>query len=132
MPDTFARAAALTLLAAVLAACASTQDTIQQQQEKLQSLGASTRFVADSWLAGETSDTYTRTALDALFRQVEQQRAVLASTPRMLADGTAAALSQQAEQLSRILALMQQDVERQDGAALRRRLGGTPLIPDGQ
>lgn len=133
MTDVIARTAAATLLAVVFAsACASRQETIQQQNEKLQSLGASTRFVAESWLAGETSNTYTRTAFDAIFRQVEQQRAVLAAKPQMLADATAASLSQQAEQLSRTLALMQQDVERQDGSALRVRLGAATLIPGGQ
>lgn len=123
----------MTLLAAVFAAaCASEQDTIQQQQEKLESLGASTRLVADDWLAGELPTVYTRTALDAMFRQVEQQRAVLAAKPTTLADARGASLSQQAEQLSRLIAQMQQDVELQNATALRGRLGAIPLVPDGK
>lgn len=112
---------------ALLTACQSTQDVIQQQREKLESLGASTRLVADDWLAGQLSRRYTSTAFDALYEQVEQQRATLAASPEALADTRGAALSQQAEQLSRTIAAMGQDVERGDTAALRARLTRIPL-----
>jgi hypothetical protein len=122
VPDAFARAAALCVVSAFLtAACASTQDTIRQQREKLESLGASTRLLADDWLAGHLAQRYTRTAFDALFLQVEQQRAALATTPEALADPQGAALSQQAEQLSRTIAELEQDLERGDNASLRAR-----------
>jgi hypothetical protein len=119
------RAAAVFALCSV--GCASPQATIQQQEEKLESLAASTVLLADDYLAGHLSRTYTRTALDALLRQVEQQRAVLA-TSKMLIDAKAASLSHQADALSRLLAQMQDDVRRGDAAALAgRRAAITPL-----
>lgn len=134
MADAFAKTSATLVLAAILvcAGCTSTQDTVQQRQEKLESLAASTRLIAQSWLEGHVSKTYARTAFEAMLAQVEQQRAVLASKPRTLADGHGAALSQQAEQLSRLIAQMQQDVELQNATALRGRLGAIPLVPDGK
>ena len=115
------------VLVLVLAGCQSTQSTIHQQREKLESLAASTRMLADDWLAGQLPPRYTRTAFDALYRQVEQQRSALAATPAALADARGATLSQQAEQLSRAIAVMEEDVARADAAALRARLSTLPL-----
>jgi hypothetical protein len=110
------------------AGCASQPDTIRQQQEKLQSLAASTRLLTDDFLAGQVSQTYARTAFDALCRQVEQQRAVVA-TPALLADARAAALAQQADALSRLLARMQDDVRRGDALALATRRDAIAPLP---
>lgn len=125
-------AAVVAVATALSGACASRQDTIRQQREKLESLGASTALLVDDFLAGQLSPTYARTALDALFVQVEQQRAALASEPDTLVDGTAASLSQRAEQLSRLVAQMRQDVARDDAGALRARRGSIPLLPGRQ
>lgn len=132
--DAFAKTSATLALAAILVCtgCTSTQDTIQQQQEKLESLAASTRLVAQSWLDGHVSKTYAGTAFEAMLAQVEQQRAVLAAKPQTLADARGAALSQQAEQLSRLIALMSHDVEQQDAWTLRSRLAAIPLAADGK
>lgn len=118
------------MAAMALAACSSTQTTIQQQRERLESLGASTRLLAEDWLADRLSPRYTRAALDALYRQVEQQRTILAAAPDALADAQGAVLSQQAEQLSRAIAAMRQDLSRGDDRSLRRRLDGLPLAGD--
>jgi len=111
------------------AGCASQQRTIEQQQEKLQSLAASTRLLVDDFLAGQVSPTYTRTAFEAIFAQVEQQRAVLAATPETLADDRGAALAQQAGALSRLIAQMQRDVVSGNTSALRVRADAIPLRP---
>ena len=118
------------LLLAVIAApgCSSPDTVIAQQQEKLASLGASTQLLSDGWLAGDLTATYTKTAIDATLAQVEQQRAVLAR-PATLADPRAARLSQQAEQLSRLLALMAHDVDTADAAALRQHAAAIPILP---
>jgi hypothetical protein len=112
------------------AGCASEQATIQQQKEKLESLGSSVQAIGEDWLAGSLSGTFTRTALDATFAQVEQQRAVLASTPSILLDARGARLSQQAESLSRLIAQMIHDVEGADGDAVRRRLAAIPIVAE--
>lgn len=128
MPDAFAKAAALVVLSASLfAGCASPQDTIRQQREKLESLGASTQLLVDDWLAGHLQRRYARTALDALFQQVEQQRSALATKPETLADPQGATLSQQAEQLSSTIAGLEQDLERGDNSSLRARASHLPL-----
>ena len=120
------RVLTLVLLAALAAlGCASPQAVITQQQEKLVSLGASTGLLSEGWLAGTLTDTYTKTAIDATLAQVEQQRAVLA-TPATLADARAARLSQQAEQLSRLLAQMAHDVDTADAAAMRQHAAAIP------
>jgi hypothetical protein len=133
--DAFVRTAAVIVLATATASasagCASPQDTIQQQQEKLQSLAASAQLLTDDYLAGQVSKTYAATAFDALLLQVEQQRAVVAR-PKMLADAKAAALSQQAEALSRLLAQMRDDVARGDAAALGARRAGVAPLPGRQ
>ena len=130
MSNALARAAVV-VLAAVLcgAGCSSQQDTLQQQQQKLESLAASTDLLVSDFLAGQVSQTYARTALDAFVRQVEQQRAVLTAEPTLLADDRGAALAQQAGQLSRLIAQMQQDVERGDTSALGARAAAIPLRP---
>jgi len=131
VPDATATTGAAVVLAALLlcTACTSQQATIQQQQEKLESLAASTELIAQSWLDGHTSQTYAVTAFDAMLAQVEQQRAVLAAKPAILVDRQGSALSQQAEQLSRLIAQMQHDVEARDSRTLRGRLPSIPLLP---
>jgi hypothetical protein len=127
VPAAFARAA---VVAALLSgACASQQDTIRQQQEQLESLGATTQAIGEDWLAGYLSGTFTKTALEGTYAQVERARARLAAKPQMLLDARAARLSQQAEQLSRLIAQLTQDVRGGDGDAVRRRLAAIPIVP---
>jgi hypothetical protein len=131
--DAIARAAAATVVLAVMLAssCASQQDTIQQQQEQLESLGATTQALGEAWLAGNLSGTYTRTALEQAFAQVEQARTALAARPRTLLDPRAARLSQGAEQLSRVIAAMVHDVDGADADRVRAHLAAIPILPEG-
>jgi hypothetical protein len=85
--------------------------------------------IAEAWLAGQVSGTYTRTALDQTFYLVEQERATLASTPAMLQDPRGAALSQDAEHLSRLIASIIGDVTSADGQSARQHLTTLPILP---
>src|SRR4051812_25742354 len=78
-------------------ACARQDARIQQHQEKLESLGATTAAIGRAWLGGDTSGTFTRTALEQTFKLVEQERSALAGSPQTLLDPRAAHLSQAAE-----------------------------------
>src|SRR4030095_14539 len=89
----------------------SRQDTrLERHKKNLESLGATTKVIADAWLSGDVSGTYARTALDRTFYLVEQERAKLASRPEMLQDARGTALSEDAEQLSRLIAAIIGDV----------------------
>src|SRR3954470_9344023 len=91
-------------------ACVRQDARIQQHQEKLESLGATTAAIGRAWLAGDTSGRFTRTALEQTFLLVEQERSALAGSPQTLLDPRAAHLSQAAEGLSRLLAMTINDV----------------------
>jgi hypothetical protein len=110
--------------------CASEPDTVQAAQEKLESLDASVRLIGEDWLAGSLSGRFAATALDAVFTQVERQRAGLAARPQTLLDPRGARLSQRAERLSRLIAQLRRDVERADADAVRRGLAALPIQPD--
>lgn len=105
------------------------QDTrLQQHQEALESLASTMTAIGEGWLAGDLSGTYTRTALEQTFRLVEQERASLASSPQSLLDPRGAHLSQAAERLSRLLAMMIADVRAADARSARRRLAEIPIM----
>ena len=125
------RRLALVAVAIGLAAC-SADAALEQHQETLESLGASTAAIADAWLEGAASGTYVRTALEQMYQLVEQERAALAGKPSALADSRGAHLSEAADRLSRLLALMILDVERRDASALRQRVAQIPIRPPRQ
>jgi hypothetical protein len=112
--------------------CSRQDERLEQHKKNLESLGATTKVVAEAWLSGHVSGTYTRTALDQTFYLVEQERATLASKPAMLQDARGAALSQDAEQLSRLIASIVGDVTSADGHSVRRRLTMLPIVPQRQ
>ena len=118
--------AALVLL---LTACTRQDARLQQHKEAFESLGATTASIARAWLDGDTSGTFTRTALTETLRLVEQERAALAATPAMLLDERGAKLSQEAEKLSRVIAQLTGDVQTSDGASARRHLADIPIAP---
>ncbi len=120
---------ALAALALAATACTSQNAALQQHQEKLESLGSSTAAIADAWLGGNTSDRYTRTALEQIYRLIEQERARLAATPDALASSRGAHLSETAERLSRLVAVMIHDVGRGDAPAVRQRVTQIPIRP---
>jgi hypothetical protein len=111
-------------------ACSRTDRQLQQQREKLDSLSASTTAIADAWLAGSTSRTFTTTALEQTFVLLETQRQALAA-PNTLVDQRAARLSQAAEAHARLLAAMMHDVRAADARAVREHLSKLRTIgPD--
>lgn len=113
-----------------VSACAARDTRLQQHQEKLESLGSSTTAIAEAWLSGSVSGTYAVTALHQTLVLVEQERGALAAEPDALADARGAALSQAAERLSRLIAVMMHDVRAANGAAVRRRLAEMPIAPE--
>jgi hypothetical protein len=112
-------------------ACAPQDTRIQQHQEKLESLSSTTVAIGRAWLAGDTSGTFTRTALEQTFLLVEQERSALAGTPQALADPRGAHLSEAAEALSRLLAMTINDVGAADAGSVRRRLTEIPVMSAG-
>jgi hypothetical protein len=123
-------AIALELAAVVLCTGCSRQDArLEEHKKNFESLGATTKVIAEAWLSGNVSGTYTRTALEQTFFLVEQERAKLASTPEMLQDPRGAALSQDAERLSRLIASMIGDVGSANGDSARQRLASLPIVP---
>jgi hypothetical protein len=123
----------LALVLAGAAGCKRQDARLQEHHEKLQSLGATTVAIGNAWLAGNTSGTYTSTALEQTFVLLEKERSALASEPEAVLDPGGADLSQTAERLSRLLALMMQDVRSADPASLRQRLTKIPFAsPDQQ
>lgn len=103
-----------------------------QHQEKLESLGASTAAIAEAWLDGAASGRYARTAFEQTYQLVEQERTALARKPAALADSRGARLSEAAERLSRLLAVMIRDVEQGDPSALRHHVSQIPIHPQQQ
>jgi hypothetical protein len=126
----FLRAAWLLIGAAALsAACARLDQRLDQHRQKLESLGASTMAIGEAWLGGSVSGTYACTALEEIYRLVERERTSLAASPQSLLDPRGARLSQAAERLSRLLAVMLQAVREADAASLRRHLSAVPILP---
>jgi hypothetical protein len=108
-------------------ACVRQDAAIQQHQEKLESLGSTTLAICRAWLAGDTSGTFTRTALEQTFQLVEQERSALARSPQALVDPRGAHLSQASESLSRLLAITISDVGAADAGSVRRHLSEIPF-----
>ena len=125
------RALLLTGAAVALSAtgCSRQDFRLEQHQHTFESLGATTAAITDVWLAGQISGTYARAALETTFQLAEQERAVLTKTPRTLQDSRGAALSQQAERLSRVLADLMLDVAAADDASARQHLSDIPIRP---
>ncbi len=103
--------AALVIVAGC-AACRSADDEFRQHRQKVESLEATSSFIAQSYAAGGISSTYTRTALERTLRLVEEERSALGESADTLADPRGAALSQRCEHLSRFLAELAERVER--------------------
>jgi hypothetical protein len=114
-------------LTALTIGCSGLDRRLQQHHEKLASLESTTVLVARAWLSGDVSGTYTTTALEQTFALVEQERAALASAPQALLDPRGARLSQAAERLSRLIAVMINDVRAADAPAVRRGLAAVPI-----
>jgi hypothetical protein len=125
------RRAALGLAAALLfsSACAPAAEQIRDHRKAFESLGATTAVVVQAWLEGDVSGTYTRTALETTLQLIEQERAALAGSPRLLARPDAAALAESADRLSRLVAFLARDIASGDSTAARAHLGEIPILP---
>ena len=124
------RSLALIASLSTAAACARQDQQLQQHKEAFASLGATLDAIGDAWLSGSVSGTYTITALTQTLQLVEQERTALTASADALIDARGAQLSQSAERLSRLCALLIQDVRAADAAAARRHLVAIPIRPD--
>lgn len=114
---------------AIATACASRDAQLQQHREKLASCEASTSAIADAWLAGSVSGTYAVTALQQTLRLVEDERRAFATDPQALLDPRGAQLSQTAERLSRVIAMVMHDIQNADARSVRLHLSDMPEAP---
>jgi hypothetical protein len=117
----------LVALALTAAACARQDARLEQHKQKFESLGETTAVICEAWLRGDTSGTFTRTALQQTFLLVEQERTVLAASPEALLDPRGAALSQAAERLSRLIAVLIHDVGAANGESVRELVTHIPI-----
>jgi hypothetical protein len=117
------------VLSLAVAGCGRQDKQLQQHQETLESLGATTKAIAEAWLGGSVSGTYTLTALEQTLILVEQERSAFATVPEALVDPRGARLSQAAERLSRLLAETMGDVRVADSASVRRHMADIPIQP---
>ena len=83
-----------------------------------------------AWLSGDTSGTYTATALEHTLALVEQERAALASQAERLVDPRGGRLADSADELSRVLALTIEDVRAGNAESARHHLAALPLQPE--
>jgi hypothetical protein len=132
MRDMRAAVAATLVILALGVGCTRQDARLEQHKKKFESLGATTKVVSEAWLSGQVSGTYTLAALDQTFHLVEQERTALAAKPAMLRDTRGAALSQGAEQLSRLIASIIGDVTSADGQSVREQLTKLPIVPQKQ
>jgi len=116
-------------LASSAIGCTAQDTRLEQHKRTFESLGATTAATIHVWLGGQVSGTYTRVTLEKTLQLVEQERADLASAPQALQDPRGAALSQQAERLSRLLAALMLDVTAANGASARQHVGEIPIRP---
>jgi hypothetical protein len=130
----FQRLSCVVITALALASfdCSRHDKRLEQHRENFESLGSTTAVVGEAWLSGNVSGTYTRTALEQTFYLVEQERTALAASPQSLLDPRGAQLSQAAERLSRLLAMIIHDVGAADAAAVRQHLAEIPIMPSEQ
>jgi len=105
-----------------LSACKNRERVSDEQTQALASLQATARGVSEAWLSGAVSPAYARTTLEATERLLDKQRAALGASPGLLADPSAARISQAEEQLARSLAVLWKAIGQADTATAREQL----------
>jgi hypothetical protein len=116
-------------IATTASGCTGQDARLRKQREAFASLHATTERIGEAWLAGNVSGTYTYTAFEETLRLLDDQRASLTASPQALADARGGELSQNAERLSRLLALLMADVRRSDGSSARTHLAELSALP---
>jgi len=104
------------------AACGDPQAQLQKQRQAVQSCRETTRIVAHAWVAHEVSAGFARVAFDRAYQLAEQTRHELTESPRSLADRQTAALTQECEELSRLIARLRASIDVGDPQAAERLL----------
>jgi hypothetical protein len=94
---------------------------LAQHREKLVSLAASARGVADAWLTGRVPTRYACTAWSQMFVLVEQEREALGAAPSLQATPAGADLAREATRLSAALAALIDEATRGDAASVQAR-----------
>jgi hypothetical protein len=95
----------------------SSDARLAQAAPSVESIRATTKTVMRAWLDGQVSDQFTHAAIERAYELSEQTRSTLTSSPELLADSRAVAMTQHCEELSRVLARLGADVEHGDRAA---------------
>lgn len=122
MPQQVRRAALTACAVLLLSGCASQESRSLRHTAQLDSLRATTKAIVNAWLQGDVSGAYASTALDQTFRQVEQERAAVATTPDALTEPRANALVRDSEHLLQVIAALADDVRARAGWDARRHL----------
>jgi hypothetical protein len=114
------------LSAALLVAGCAQPSAVEQHQKALQSLAATSRAVASSWLEGYMTARSASQAFSQTATLLDSERSALSSQSRLLVDPRGATLSQHAEQLARAIAGLTDAIDRGDSTGVRQQL---PLVP---
>jgi hypothetical protein len=120
---------ALSTVPVAVSGCSRQDRQLAQHQKDFESLGATTAAIVQAWLAGDVSETYSQTVLDRTLRLVEEERTAVASRPQLLLDPRGAHLSQTADHLSRLIAMLMHDISVADEFSARRRMADIPITP---
>jgi len=123
VPQRFARRVGLlSTLVTLGVACGSDSANLEQHQQKLRSLRSTVVTVADAWLSGATSTTFSTAALERAFELLAKERDAIATNPVQRADARVDSLVRDAEQLERTMAAIAADLQAHDSAGVRRQL----------
>jgi hypothetical protein len=123
--DRRTRLASLLLIATLAvgaAGCRSEDRIFSRQNKALRSLQSTAVTLGETWLSSRASTNYTRIALEQTLQLLETERGELAVSPPLLANPRGAALSQAADRLARLVALVWKAVGAGDSEAARRHL----------
>lgn len=105
-----------------IAGCSRRDRELTQHSRTVVSLAASTTAIGEGWLAGSLSGTFTQTALARTFELLEEDRRMLATSPRQRIDPRAEKIAETGEELSRILVRLAEAVDTADAADVRALL----------